>query len=124
MAAGSPKTFRLFAVVALNRSDLTEAVVALRRDADDARRLAGQCMAAMADQFLRCKVQAAHLSLAQIKALCFRWGREDALRGAAVPNCLPGVYGEQYRRGYETVGLASGTATGGAPDAASNEEAR
>lgn len=124
MAAGSPKTYPLFTVVALKRSDLTEAVVALRRDAGDARRLAGQCMAAMADQFLRCKVQPAHLTLTQIKALCFRWGREDALRGAAVPNTLPGVYGEEYRRGYETVGLAFGTATGGGPVAAPNEEAR
>lgn len=123
MAAGSPKTFRLFAVVGLKRSDLTESVVALRRDAGDARRFAGQCAAAMAGQFLRCKVVPAHLTLAQIKALWFRWGREDALCGAAVPNTLPGVYGEEYRRGYETACLAFGTATGGAPAAAPSEEA-
>ena len=122
MTAGSPKSFSLFAVVALKRSDLSEAVIALRRDEDEARRLAGQYMVAVADGFLRCRVQPVQLTLAQIKAICFRWGQEDARSGASVPNTLPGVYGDEYRRGYEAARQASGTATRGAPNATGPSE--
>ena len=56
MTAGSPKSFRLFAVVALKRPDLSETVIAWRRDEGQARRLAGQYMVAVAHEFVRCRV--------------------------------------------------------------------
>ena len=56
VTAGSPKSFRLFAVVALKRPDLSETVIAWRRDEGQARRLAGQYMVAVAHEFVRCRV--------------------------------------------------------------------
>ncbi len=43
------------------------------------------------------------LTVDEIKAVCFRWGQEDARNGESALNTLPGVYGAEYRRGYESV---------------------
>jgi hypothetical protein len=95
---------KTFAVVALKRADLTESIIALRRDEGQARRLASQYMVVGAGDFLRCRVQPVNLTVEQVKAICFRWGRDAALDGEPVTNILPGVYGDEYRRGYESVG--------------------
>lgn len=91
---------KTFAVVVLKRADLTEAVIALRRDEDQARRLAGQYAVAGAGEYLRCRVQPVDLTVEQIKAICYRWGQEDVRSGGPVTNNLPGVWGEAYRAGY------------------------
>ncbi|MBY0513918.1 MAG: hypothetical protein K2P78_08410 [Gemmataceae bacterium] len=93
----------LFAIVALKRADHTEAVIALRIKEEDSRRSAREYAVAMADEFIRCRVQPMDLTVEQVKAICFRWGQEDARKGEPVPNTLPGVYGEEYRRGFESV---------------------
>ena len=95
-----------FAIVALKRHDFTESVVGLRKCEEEARRTARQHMAAMADEFVRCRVRPEDLSVADVKALCYRWGVEAALAGEPVTNELPGVYADEYRRGYE-VGAAT-----------------
>lgn len=95
---------KTFAVVALKRADLTESIIALRRDEGQARRLAGQYMVVGAGDFLRCRVQPVNMTVEQVKAICFRWGRDAARDGEPVTNILPGVYGDEYRRGYESVG--------------------
>ena len=95
---------KTFAVVALKRADLTESVIALRRDEGQARRLAGQYTVVGAGEFLRCRVQPVDLTVEQVRAICFRWGRDAARDGEPVTNNLPGVYGDEYRRGYESVG--------------------
>ena len=99
---------KTFAIVALKRADLTEAVIALRRDEDQARRLAGQYTVVGAGEYLRCRVQPVNLTVEQIKAICFRWGTEDARSGGPVTNSLPGVYADEYRRGFESMSNAAG----------------
>lgn len=94
---------KTFAVVALKRAYLTEAVIALRRDEGQARRLACQYTVVGAGEFLRCRVQPMDLTVEQIKAICFRWGQEDARIGGPILNNLPGVYADEYRRGRESV---------------------
>lgn len=118
MTAGSPKSFRHFAVVALKRLDLSEAIIALRRDEGEARRLAGQYTVVGAGEFLRCRVQPVDLTVEQIKAICYRWGAEDARSGGPILNALTGVYREEYCRGYESVGKVSGTEIRDGSDAA------
>lgn len=93
----------LFAVVSLKRVDHTEAVIALRIREEDAHRSAREYAVALADEFIRCRVQPMDLTVEQVKTICFRWGQEDARKGEPVPNTLPGVYGEEYRRGFESV---------------------
>lgn len=44
------------------------------------------------------------LTVEQIKAICFRWGTEDARSGGPILNALTGVYCDEYRRGYESAG--------------------
>ncbi len=100
---------KTFAVVALKRHDLTEAVVALRRHEHEARRLAGQYAVAGAGEYLRCRVQPVDLTVGQVKAICYRWGRDAAQGGEPVTNSLPGVWGEAYRSGYAS---ASGSGPG------------
>jgi len=107
---------KTFAIVALKRHDFVEAVIALRRNEDEARRLAGQYMVAVADGFLRCRVQPVDLTVEQIKALCFRWGQEDARSGGPILNALTGVYRDEYRRGYESVGNPAGVVVREVPD--------
>lgn len=96
---------KMFAIVALKRAGFTESVIALRIREDDARRSAREYAAALADEFVRCRVQPMDLTVAQVKAICFRWGQEDARKGETVPNNLPGVYGAEYQRGIESVRL-------------------
>ncbi|MFO0800516.1 MAG: hypothetical protein U0804_23865 [Gemmataceae bacterium] len=103
MTAHNSKPFRLFAVVALKRADCTEAIISLKPKEDAARKFARECLAAMPAELVRCRVQPLTLSLAQIKAICFRWGVEAAVAGEPVTNELPRVYAEEYRRGYESV---------------------
>ena len=91
---------KTFAIVVLKRHDLTEAVVGLRGKEDDARRSAWEIAVAMADEIIRCRVQPMDLTVEQIKAICFRWGQEDARSGEPVVNELPGVYGQAYRAGF------------------------
>ena len=67
----------------------------------------------MADEFVRCRVQPVDLSVADVKALCFRWGVEAGLAGERVTNELPEMYAAVYRRGYESVGRPSGAAARG-----------
>jgi hypothetical protein len=93
----------LFAIVALKRANHTEAVIALRIREEDARRSAREYAVAVADKFIRCRVQPMDLTVEQVKAICFRWGEEAARDGEPVTNKLPGVYGEEYRRGYTSV---------------------
>lgn len=93
----------LFAVLALKRADWSESVIALRAREADARRSAREYAVAMADKFVRCRVQPMDLTVDEIKAVCFRWGQEDARNGESALNTLPGVYGAEYRRGYESV---------------------
>lgn len=92
-----------FAIVALKRAGLTESVIALRVKEEDARRSAWQYAAALADECVRCRVQAMDLTVEQVKAICYRWGVEDAGKGGPVPHNLPGVYGDEYRRGFASV---------------------
>ena len=82
---------KTFAIVALKRHDFTESVVGLRKCEEEARRTACQHMAAMADEFVRCRVQPLDVSVTDVKALCYRWGVEAALAGEPVTNELPGV---------------------------------
>ena len=103
MTPRNPKPFDLFAVVALKRPTLTESIIALKPKEDAARRAARQYMAAMPDEFVRCRVQPMTLTLAEVKGICFQWGQEDARSGDPVLNTLPGVYREEYLRGYESV---------------------
>jgi hypothetical protein len=109
MTTDSPKPFHVFAVVALKRPGFTESIIALRREEDAARRSARQYMAAMPAAFVRCRVQQMVLTRAEVMAICFRWGQEDAQSGEPYMNTLPGVYGYEYRRGYESVQQAPGT---------------
>lgn len=115
---------KTFAVVALRRADLTEAVIAWRKDEGEARRFARRCVAAMPDRFARCRVQPVDLTVEQLKAICFRWGSEAARDGESVTNNLPGVYGEAYRRGYESVGKSSEVEQGKPSTPTPNTEAR
>lgn len=110
MTAGTPKPFRLFAVVALKRADFTERIISLKPEADDALRLARRIMVTMGDEFIRCRVRQMELTPAEVEAICFRWGQEDARSGEPVANELPGVYGRAYRAGFAA---ASGTGRGG-----------
>lgn len=96
---------KTFAVVALQRPALTEAVIAWRKDEEEARRFARRCVAAMPERFARCRVQPVDLTVEQVTAICFRWGQDAARDGEPVANDLPGVCGEAYRRGYEAVKL-------------------
>lgn len=98
-----------FAVVALRRTDLTESVIALRAREEDARRSARQYAAALAGEYVRCRVQPMNLTVAEVRAICYRWGVEDAGNGGPLPHDLPGVYGEEYRRGFESVRSARDT---------------
>ena len=107
---------KTFAIVALKRADLTEAVIALRRDEDQARRLAGQYAVVGAGEYLRCRVQPVDLTVEQIKAICFRWGTEDARSGGPILNALTGVYRDEYRRGFESVSNAAGVDVREVPD--------
>lgn len=100
MTAGTPKPFRLFALVALKRTDFTERIISLKPRADDARRLARRIMATMNDEFIRCRVRPMELTPNEVEAICYRWGQEDARSGEPVTNELPGVYGRAYRAGF------------------------
>lgn len=91
---------RYFMVVAMQRGDLSEAVVALSRDLDDAQRRGRRIAAGLKDRFVRCRIQAADLTTAQVKAICFRWGREDALNGEALDHALPQPFAAAYERGF------------------------
>lgn len=93
---------KTFTVVALRRADLTEAIIAWRKDEGEARRFARRCVAAMPERFARCRVQPVDLTVEQVRAICFRWGRDAARNGEPVTSDLPGVCGEAYRRGYES----------------------
>jgi len=99
---------KTFAIVALKRYDFVEAVIALRRNEDEARRLAGQYTVVGAGEFLRCRVQPVDLTVERIKAICFRWGQEDARSGGPILNALTGVYRDEYRRGFESMSNAAG----------------
>lgn len=90
---------KTFAVVALRRADLTEAIIAWRKDEGEARR----CVAAMSDKFARCRVQPVDRTVEQVRAICFRWGTEAARDGEPLTSELTGVCGEAYRRGFESV---------------------
>ena len=90
---------KTFAIVALKRHGLTDSVVGLRKDEEEARRTASQHMVAMADEFVRCRVRPVDLSVADVKALCYRWGVEAALAGEPVTNELPGVAAPTRTRG-------------------------
>ena len=100
MITGTPKPFRLFAVVALKRADFTERIISLKPEADDARRLSRRIMATMGDEFIRCRVRPMELTATEVEAICFQWGQEDARSGEPVANELPGVYGRAYRAGF------------------------
>lgn len=91
---------KAFAIVALKRHDLAEAVVGLRGKEDDARRSALEIAVAMADEFIRCRVRPMELTPTEVEAICFRWGQEDARSGEPVSNELPGMYGQAYRAGF------------------------
>ena len=80
-----------FAIVALKRHDFTESVIGLRKDEEEARRVAWEFAVAMSDEFARCRVQPLDVSVTDVKALCYRWGVEAALAGEPVTNELPGV---------------------------------
>lgn len=99
---------RYFAIVALKR-DWSEGVIALRVKEEDARRSAWQYAAALAGEVIRCRVRAMDLSIEEVKAICYRWGVEDAGKGGPVPHDLPGVYGEEYQRGFASVRPPTGT---------------
>ena len=90
----------LFAVVALKRHDHAEAVISLRGREEDAHRSAWEIAVAMADEFIRCRVQPMDVTVEQVRSICFRWGQEDARSGEPVTNELPGVYGQAYRAGF------------------------
>ena len=94
---------KTFAVVALKRADLTEAIVAWRKDEEEARRFARRCHAAMPETFARCRVQPVDLTVERVRAICFRWGQDAARDGEPLTSNLTGVCGEAYRRGYESV---------------------
>lgn len=112
---------KTFAIVARKRADLTEEIIALGRNEDQACRLAGQCTAG---EYLRCRVQPVDLTVEQIEAICFRWGQEDARSGGPVTNNLLGVYGDEYRRGYESMGNAAGVDGREVPDSRSADSKR
>lgn len=95
---------RVFAVVALKRLGFTESIISLRQEEDAARRSARQYMTAMPAAFVRCRVRQMMLTLAEVMAICFLWGQEDARSGEPFQNTLPGEYANEYRRGYESVG--------------------
>ena len=94
---------KTFVVVALNRGSFTESVVALVGTEVEAVRQARRIAAAIAGEFVRCRVQPMDLTVEQVKAICYRWGREDAAKGEPADNHLPGVYGAEYRRGHGSV---------------------
>ena len=52
----SPKPFDLFAVVALKRPTLTESIISLKPKEVAARKFARECLAAMPDVLVRCRV--------------------------------------------------------------------
>lgn len=78
--------------------------------------MAWEFAVAMSDEFARCRVRLVDVSVTDVKALCYRWGVEAALAGEPVANELPGVYADEYRRGYESVGRPSGAAGPGGPN--------
>lgn len=74
---------------------------------------------------LRCRVQPVDLTVERIKAIRYRWGTEDARSGGPILNALTGVYGEEYRRGCESVGKVLGAAIRNGSNAAdAGKEAR
>ncbi|MCU0705573.1 MAG: hypothetical protein MUF18_16485 [Fimbriiglobus sp.] len=111
---------KTFAVVALRRADLTEAIIAWRKDEGEARRFARRCVAAMPETFARCRVQPVDLTVEQVRAVCFGWGQEAARDGEPLTSELTGVCGEAYRRGYESAILGG---SGGPKARTSDEEA-
>jgi hypothetical protein len=87
------------------RTDLTESIIAWRKDEGEARRFARRCVAAMPDRFARCRVQPVDLTVEQVRAICFRWGQDAARDGEPLTSNLTGVCREAYRHGYESVKL-------------------
>lgn len=91
---------RYFTVVAMSRADLSEAVVALCGNEAEAQAKSRRIAAGMRDRFVRCRIQVADLTTAQVKAICVRWGREDALNGEPLDHALPQPFAAAYEQGY------------------------
>ncbi|MCC6419378.1 MAG: hypothetical protein IT429_14175 [Gemmataceae bacterium] len=91
---------RYFTVVAMNRLDWTEAVVALSRDQDDAQHRGRRIATGLKDRFVRCRIWEANLTTAQVEQICECWGRDDFLNGEPLDHALPQPFGAAYERGY------------------------
>lgn len=92
---------RYFAVVAMRRADWTEAIVAFNARKEGAQAFAQRVMAAMPQKLIRRRLRQMDLTRSQVEAICFEWGREDALDGEPLrADKLPKPYDAAYRRGY------------------------
>jgi hypothetical protein len=89
------------AVIAMKRSDFSEAVVSLHRNIADAQRVACRLAAVSSQKIVRYRIRPVDLSASQIEAICFEWGQEDAQEGKPLlAHLLPQPYAVAYRHGY------------------------
>jgi hypothetical protein len=91
---------RCHAVLALRRADWQESIVALQGSEEDAQRVGRRIILAFSRKFFRCRVKLMQLTESQLEAICFRWGREDALERFPLTDSLPEPYAAPYRRGH------------------------
>lgn len=90
-----------FAVFAMRRLDLSEYIVSLAQQEEQAQNEARNIMAGSRETFVRCRVRPVDMKVAETKAVCYEWGRLDALAGEPlVESRLPRIYALAYRRGY------------------------
>jgi hypothetical protein len=88
-------------IVAMRRADLSEATVAIEPTEAQARQTARKVAAAMRQTFVRCRVRQVSLTPSEVEAICFEWGREDALAGEPLRKIdFPKPYATAYRHGY------------------------
>jgi hypothetical protein len=87
-------------VVAMSRLDLSEAIVALCGNHAEARARGRRIAAGLKDRFFRCRVREADLTIAQVKQICVRWGRDDAMNGEPLDHNLPQPFAAAYEEGY------------------------
>lgn len=94
-------TTMYYAVVATQRSDLTEWVAALVSSYALAR-VAGWDLLAARPGLLRCRVRWVDLTRQQVNEIVERWGREDAAVGRLVTHAdrLPPAFRAVYLHGY------------------------
>jgi hypothetical protein len=88
-------------IVAMNRADLSEAIVSLHRNPEYALQVSRRLATAMSKQVVRCRIRPMDLSSSEVETICFEWGREDALAGEPLRRLdFPKPLATAYRHGY------------------------